>query len=155
MTHIHSKQKQLLLNAEEARIIFTYNAETGELRRAIGQCAGAIAGGLTTRGYRHTPVRGTFFAVHRLCWLVHYGEWPAGDIDHINGDRLDNRICNLRSVTVAENNMNRFGVHRPTRNYSFDRRKGRWRVHVTRHGAYKHVGYYSTEAEAAAVAASL
>ena len=153
MTHIHSKAKQLLLSASEARSIFSYNPDTGELRRSVGQCAGSLAGGLTTRGYRHAYVRGTYFAVHRLCWLVHFGRWPDGDIDHINGDRLDNRICNLRSVTVFENNMNRRGAA-PARNYGFDRRKGKWRVYLRRQRSYKHLGYFSTEAEASAFAAT-
>lgn len=42
---------------------------------------------------------------HRVAWAIARGEWPK-HIDHINGDKADNRLCNLRSVTVAENNKN-------------------------------------------------
>lgn len=43
---------------------------------------------------------------HRLAWLLHYGSWPSRHIDHINGDRADNRIANLRECDDAENQQN-------------------------------------------------
>jgi hypothetical protein len=43
---------------------------------------------------------------HRAAWALAYGEWPAEQIDHINGDRADNRLVNLRAVSVAENGKN-------------------------------------------------
>lgn len=44
---------------------------------------------------------------HRLAWLIYHGSWPDGEIDHINHDKTDNRICNLRVVTSAENSKNK------------------------------------------------
>lgn len=43
---------------------------------------------------------------HRIIWLLTYGEYPSADIDHINGDRADNRLCNLRDVSRAVNARN-------------------------------------------------
>ena len=50
---------------------------------------------------------------HRLAWLLHYGTWPEGVIDHINRDKTDNRISNLRDTTTQVNNLNTdsLGVH--------------------------------------------
>lgn len=45
-------------------------------------------------------------SAHRVAWAIHYGEWPAGQVDHINGDQTDNRIANLRCVSDAENKRN-------------------------------------------------
>lgn len=57
-------------------------------------------------GYLCGNVFGRRFQAHRAFWAIQYGEWPAGDIDHINGNRTDNRICNLRDVTHMENLRN-------------------------------------------------
>ena len=51
--------------------------------------------------------RTVYLPLHRIAWVLHYGEWPAGIIDHINGNKLDNRIENLRVVTDAENLSNK------------------------------------------------
>ena len=49
---------------------------------------------------------GVRLMAHRVAWAIYYGVWPTGMIDHINGDGLDNRICNLRDVTHKENARN-------------------------------------------------
>ncbi len=59
------------------------------------------------QGYIAMHILGQKHKAHRVCWAIHYGHWPKGHIDHVNHDRSDNRICNLRSVTQAENNKNR------------------------------------------------
>lgn len=56
-------------------------------------------------------VDGVKFSEHRVCWALHYGEWPSGVIDHINGDPTDNRICNLRDVDQSVNCQNRRKAH--------------------------------------------
>src|SRR5690554_7820021 len=48
------------------------------------------------RPYRVIGLKGNLYKAHRLAWLYEYGQWPDGDIDHINQDTLDNRIDNLR-----------------------------------------------------------
>lgn len=59
------------------------------------------------RGYLMMHLLGHSIPVHRLVWLWHHGELPASMLDHINGDRKDNRIENLRLVTAAQNVWNR------------------------------------------------
>ena len=45
-------------------------------------------------------------SVHRICWAIYYGEYPAEHVDHLNGDGKDNRICNLRSCSAGQNRRN-------------------------------------------------
>lgn len=60
----------------------------------------------TSEGYLAGTLKKKHLKAHRVAWAIFYGEWPEGIIDHINGDRTDNRICNLRVVTTSQNMMN-------------------------------------------------
>lgn len=64
---------------------------------------------LTTmhKGYRRGKVFGVNTLAHRVAWALHYGDWPAEDIDHINHSRADNRIENLRACTRKTNCRNK------------------------------------------------
>jgi hypothetical protein len=68
--------------------------------------AGRAAGSINGRGYRGIMIEGKWYAAHRLAWLYVYGQWPSGQIDHINGVRDDNRIANLRDVGQEVNLQN-------------------------------------------------
>lgn len=89
---------------------FSYDPETGILSGAIiakqkshrfGKPIGAL-----TNGYLTTWLGGRNVFVHRIVWAMFYGSWPVGTIDHIDGDRLNNRIANLRDVSHAVNMRN-------------------------------------------------
>jgi hypothetical protein len=67
---------------------------------------GAEAFTAIANGYHRGAIFGTALAAHRVAWAIHHGEWPKGQIDHINGDRSDNRIANLRDVDSAGNHKN-------------------------------------------------
>jgi hypothetical protein len=87
-----------------------YDSSTGFLTWAkpVGsKKAGDIAGSLGVKGYITVCFKGCRYKAHRLAWYLHYGSMPKGQIDHINGDRKDNRIENLRDVTSKINAMNR------------------------------------------------
>lgn len=88
---------------------FSYDPETGIVTRTK---TGAVLGGLDQDGYLTTTLnrprkRPRQFKVHRIAWLLHYGDWPDGQIDHINGCRSDNRLSNLRDVDQYTNCQNR------------------------------------------------
>jgi hypothetical protein len=88
---------------------------------------------------------------HRAAWLYVHGKWPNGQIDHINGDRSDNRISNLRDVSHSVNQQN---VHRPRRDNAsgflgVTRQKNLWTSQVTVSGKTLHLGLFKTPEEAA------
>lgn len=87
----------------------SYDRETGGFfwrKRSGSQCAGNKAGTVSADGYVKIKITGKMFMAHRLAWLFTYGDWPRGEIDHINGDRADNRISNLRDVSRSANQRN-------------------------------------------------
>jgi len=98
------------------------------------------------------------YYTHRIAWLIYYGEWPKNQIDHINQDPTDNRIENLRDVTHAENHKNRTLQNNNTTGYSgvsfykYNRYK-KYRARIRINNIEKHLGYYDTVEEAAAVRA--
>ena len=97
------------LTAARLRELLHFDPETGIFthRKARQKVVvGSRAGGPKTDGYRKHRICGLTVNEHRLAWLYVYGEWPKGQIDHINGIRDDNRIANLRDVTAQVNRQN-------------------------------------------------
>ena len=108
---------------ETLRKLLSYDPDTGLLtwkRRPIEMfatknafkswntryCGNLAFGSIDGRGYRQGAIFSKYCLGHRVAYAVYYGVWPVGDIDHINGDRADNRIANLRDVTRSENQRN-------------------------------------------------
>ena len=107
---------------------------------------GPVPHGATVDGYYVTSYAGKTLKQHRIIFALHYGFLPEA-IDHINGNRTDNRPANLRQATTAQNCGNRIGV----KNYR-QTKEGNWQVSFSIGNKKKYFGTYSTEAEAAAVA---
>ena len=87
---------------------YTYDAATGEIRNRKGQ----VVKGATNRkkGYLYVSLRLDHqrkdVYLHRIAWALVYGRFPK-QIDHLNGIKTDNRLENLREVTMSENDENR------------------------------------------------
>ena len=97
------------VTADYVRSVLDYDLTTGVFvwrgwrggRAGTGTVAGSIVG-----GYRRIKLRKKLYSAHRLAWLYVHGTWPPHDIDHINLDRDDNRIANLRCATRSQNIAN-------------------------------------------------
>lgn len=99
------------LTQDKVKTLLEYDPDTGRFvwlsDRPGGRIkAGDVAGTTHYSGYRYVTVAGTTVTEHRLAWFYTYGRWPTGDLDHINRLRSDNRLCNLRETTRAENCQN-------------------------------------------------
>ena len=112
----------------------------------LGMRGGTRAGTLAPSGYWLVGYQGIQAREHRIIWMLHHGEIPAGmQVDHINRDRSDNRIENLRLVTNRANSHNKEERKLPTNVMT---RRGRFRVQVRVNGPKKTVGTYDTLEEA-------
>jgi len=97
-----------------------------------------------------------YFA-HRVIWAIAYDKWPTDQIDHINHDKKDNRIENLREVTNQENHKN---LPRSLNNTSgvtgvhWIKQTSKWRAQICVEGSYKNLGYFIEKSEAITVRAA-
>lgn len=94
------------------------------------------AGSMHKTGYRHVTWMGKVHKVHRLIFLLHHGHLPP-EVDHINGDRADNRIENLRAANRSENQCNRPALASNTSGYpgvSWHKKSKAWMVRVMKNG---------------------
>lgn len=97
-------------------------------------------------------VLGAKYFSHRVAWAVHYGEWPASDVDHVNGQRSDNRIANLRLATRAENARNRgANYNSPSKMVGVSRHthSQKWRARITVGGRRISLGLFESSIDAA------
>ena len=91
------------------RSLLDYDPDTGIFRwkiRGRGRRKSKIAGHITKRGYITIETNHNQFRAHRLAWYITYGYLPK-ELDHINRNKSDNRICNLRECSSSENGANR------------------------------------------------
>lgn len=145
------------------REVLHYNADTGVLTWRVNrrrERVGAEAGRLKDSGYRVVDVNGRGYRSHRIAWALHHGEWPKGDIDHIDGVKTNNRIANLRDVSTSVNMQNRKRAQANNRSgssvpgVSFHKETGKFEVRAIRGGRRVYVGLFAniSEAESASLA---
>jgi len=118
-----------------------------------GKNLGKVAGWRHALGYSVINVDGKPALAHRMAWLWVTGELPAEEIDHINGDRGDNRFANLRSVTKVENCHNQSLHHTNTSGVAgvmWDKRRSVWRAEIKSNDRMIYLGQFKTIEEAAA-----
>jgi hypothetical protein len=147
--------KQLSTSYERLSNILNYDPETGIItwKRNIGRArAGKEAGTICEHGYRQLQVEGVRYYAHRLAWFFAYGQWPADQIDHINGDRADNRLCNLRESSQQDNCRNRRANHSNQsgiKGIYWDTLNNKWRAQICVAGTNQNLGLFDTKEAAA------
>ena len=140
------------------RRLLSYDPDTGVLRWRVnrrgyrGIKAGDEAGTVDRKGYRSIRVCQVALRASRIAWALHHGRWPRKLIDHRDGDRLNNRIDNLREASVSQNGMNsKRRVDSTTGVKGVRRMQGRWQARIVVARKTIHLGTYdSIEAAAAA-----
>ena len=141
------------INIPLARERLSYDPSTGLLRWKCNRTGKAkrkaIAGYLTHKGYISVSIDGEAFFAHRLAWAIEKGEQPPPCVDHINGDKRDNRLSNLRGATTSENTHNsRWGKGDFPRGVSWHKRLEKFIAYITIDKSRKHLGYFSSVADA-------
>lgn len=140
----------------ELREWLRYDAETGDFfwLKCSGRKMqpGKRAGWTTANRYVAITLLGQQMQAHRLAWLFANGEDPGElEIDHINSNRSDNRISNLRLATSLDNSRNTRKLEGTTSKYkgvSWYKRKRKWVAQIRINGASKHLGYFRDEEQA-------
>lgn len=147
-----------MITKELLHSLFEYR--DGELyhRKAIGpKKAGAKAGSRKADGVSHVRVEGSMQLVHRMVFLMHHGYLPEM-VDHINRDRSDNRIENLRAATHAQNAYNsiaRVDSTSKIKNVNYNSRLKKWQVRVQANKQRFHAGCFDTLEKAEKMAIEL
>ena len=135
---------------------FTYNESDGFFyfnKNISNKKSGDIAGSLMPSGYRVIRVFGRRYYAHRLAWLYVYGKWPDNQIDHINGNKDDNRITNLRNASSCQNNQNsRINKSNSSgfKGVSWNKKSKKWRAYCGAFGRQVHIGLFDDINDAAA-----
>ena len=140
------------LDQQKAISLLNYDPESGVFTRkgARGKYAdGSQVGRKNCYGYIDVVIGKSFYKAHRLAWLISKGEWPVADIDHINGDRSDNRLVNLRAVSRAENMQNQAMPRSKVSGFLGVTRHDddKWRARITVAGIRFHLGVFNTPEE--------
>jgi HNH endonuclease/AP2 domain len=148
------------MDAARLRELFAYDEESGRLiwrvkrRGSVGIEPGVTAGAVNTQGYVSVGVDGKRQLAHRIIWCLLFGVEPPHDIDHINGNRADNRRANLRMATRAQNRQNtRLSKNNSSgvQGVTWDPERSKWATQIMVDRKNKHLGRYETLEEAALV----
>ena len=136
--------KHFILNGVSGELIWRVTASS----RAM---AGSIAGSIHNKGYLMVRLKGNGYLAHRIVWLLTYGKYPNGMIDHIDGNKLNNSIYNLRDVNESINKKNSKKYSNNTSGYAgvkFNKKYNRWSACYRSENKNFHIGSFDTAQEA-------
>lgn len=138
------------MQADRIRERLAYDRATGEFVWRTGRHAGCK----TSHGYLVIRIDGVLEYAHRLAWIYVHSAAPTGVIDHINGNKTDNRIANLRDVTNEVNSHNQRDLVKPRNKSGYKGVQANcsgWQAIINKAGHRHCLGTYLTAAEAHAV----
>jgi len=140
-----NKLKERLHYEKETGIFLWSNPITNSLK------SGDIAGTKNKEGYIKININNKIYSAHRLAWLYFYEKFPKNYIDHINGIKNDNRICNLRDVTSKESAKNKSIRNNNTSGFtgvSFSKANKKWKAQICIKGKQTNLGYFKNKEDA-------
>lgn len=134
-----------------------YDEESGNFysrRRYSQDGTPQRVGHIKPKGYGVVSASGWPYAAHRLAWFYVHGQWPEHEVDHINGNKTDNRICNLREVTKKQNQENRknFNGKSGVRGVCWAESAGKWKAYIRHNKKLYNLGLFDSKEEAGAAA---
>lgn len=143
-----------MITQKKIKEVMKYESETGNfiwIRPVHRKCIGQVAGSLKMRGEIEIKISGKAYSAHRLVWLYLFGYLPVEYIDHINGNRADNRIVNLRVATNSQNQANR-GLHSTNtsgfRGVCWNKKSSKWQAGIKVKGKSFHLGMFENPTDA-------
>jgi hypothetical protein len=132
--------------------LVSYDPETGIFTRLVRTSnkvkVGDVVGARNSHGYLFVNVCGKRYAAHRLAWYYVHGQWPDADIDHINGNKADNRIVNLRAATRSQNCANtpvRRNSKSGLKGVRWQEHAGKWKAQIKDRDGSRHLGYFDSK----------
>jgi hypothetical protein len=144
------------MTAIELQKTLAYNPDTGVFTWAIKtgkkSVIGAVAGSTGDKDYTRIRIYRKLYLAHRLAWLYTYGQFPIGEIDHINQVKSDNRISNLRDVSSSQNKQNRTTYVGASgyRGVAWLAANKKWRACIGHNYKNIYIGLFDTAEEASA-----
>lgn len=146
---------------EELRRLLSYDSGTGALTWVacpkFKGAPGGIAGTGSKLGYLMVGIDRKYYGAHRIIWKMVTGEEPPAMIDHIDGDKANNRWANLRSADNGRNKQNT-GMYRNNssgvKGVCWDAAHKKWRAYISINGTQHKLGRFKNIEQAAAVVAS-
>lgn len=140
-----------LPSQKELKEMLQYDSETGLFVWKQGQRTGSFAGATLPEGYLTIRINKKRFLLHRLAWIYVHGDVEVEFIDHVNGIRSDNRICNLRMASLEVNAQNRSTYAGKAVKGCYVNKYGRWTARIRiQNGKQITIGKFDTEEEATA-----
>ena len=134
-----------LLNYDCATGVFTWKP-----RRGVK--AGVPLGTDNGHGYKRITVLGKSYYAHRLAWLYMHGEIPDCQIDHIDGNKANNSISNLRKATPSQNQHNHCIAQSNSKSgiqgVSWHKKARKWQSHIKINGEKKYLGLFYSKYDA-------
>lgn len=110
---------------------------------------GKKIGSKSKDGYIIASFKYKLYRCHRIAWAIGHDTLNVPPVlDHINGDRSDNRLCNLRVATNQQNNFNSKSRRKGLKGAYFNKQANKWQSQIRLCGKQKHLGYFDTEIEA-------
>lgn len=136
-----------MITQERLKEVLDYDPESGEFRwkanRKNAIPVGGVAGSTHRTGYRQIKIDGILHKSHRLAWLYMYGEMPTLSLDHIDGNKSNNRIANLRQATKSQNGYNQGRQRNNTTGYKGVTKSGNcWLAQIRNNGVPMRLGRF-------------